>query len=119
MFFRLTVTVLLIFCGIAPAATSRYALILDDPAPAAQLQQAGRAQLRAMASRLTPVHDGVKSQLRNRGIHVTGEVFTILNAVFVDADPQDVAALSSIPGVRYAAPIQRVKPLLDRATQLI
>src|SRR5258708_37465155 len=100
MFLPRIVTAVLIFSGIAHAAISRYALILDDPAPAAQIQQADRAQLRAIAGRLTLAHEAVKSQLRNRGVRIRGEVFTILNAVFVDADPQDVAALRLVPGVR-------------------
>ena len=115
--FRIVVAASLLVSA-APAAT-RYALILTDPAPAAQLDLADRAQLRARASQLGVAHQNVRSELRARGVRVSGEVHTLLNAIFVDAETADLAALTAIPGVRYAVPVQRVYPLLNRATQLI
>jgi uncharacterized protein (TIGR03437 family) len=105
-------------CQLALPAT-RYALILDDPAPAAATGRTGRLQVRALSDRLTPAHEDVKARLQVRGVRVTGEAKTLLNAIFVDVEPDAVAELSTIPGVRYAAPVRRVKLMLDRATQLI
>ena len=117
MIFRIVLAASLLVSA-APAAT-RYALILTDPAPAAQLDLADRLQLRARASQLGVAHQSVRSELRARGVRVSGEVHTLLNAIFVDAETADLAALTAIPGVRYAVPVQRVYPLLNRATQLI
>ncbi len=93
----------------APLAAERYALLLED-APAA----AGGARTRVLAAQT-----GVRSQLAQRNVQVTGAVERILNAVFVEVPPERAAELRAMPGVRGVVPMRRRTLKLDRAAELM
>lgn len=114
----------LVICPIYAArpVSNRYALLLDDPpvsrfyatreshaSPAAATY---RAQLRA-------AHAALRSEIATRGLIVTGEVDTLLNAVFVAAPPERAAELASIPGVSGVVPLRYYKLNLNRAVNLV
>src|ERR1019366_3005572 len=83
-----------ILAPLAPTASAqltRYALVLND-APAS-------------------------TQARN--IRITGEVDTLLNAVFVVADASQASQLKNVAGVTYVSKMPRLHRSLDAAEQLI
>ena len=101
--------------------TREYALILEEPALVQQVQPAKGvraaasdhlAQIQASQSRLA-------SELRSRQLRVTGSAKRLVNAVFVQAAPEQVAALRGLPGVVAVTRVPKVKHHMDRATQLV
>ncbi len=100
-----------------PVFAARYALLLKD-APAA----APRTQLASVTARRTGILNAqaaLRSNLASRKIPVTGAVQTLLNAVFVDAEPGQSDALKQLPGVVAVVPLRIRHPHLDRAAGLI
>jgi minor extracellular serine protease Vpr len=61
----------------------------------------------------------LRRQMIDRNIPVVSSVDTVLNAVFVATTPDRVAELRSMEGVQEVVPMRMVKPLLNRATQLM
>ena len=102
---------LLLACGLQAFAAdvARYVVVLNDPPVAASGD-------RALLERS---HVAVKAALRARDIAVTGETHILLNALFVEADPAQLAVLRALPGVRYVVREPRFHLSLDRAEQLI
>lgn len=88
---------------------TRYAVVLND-APA------GRAGNRAA---LLAAHLPVRNSLQARGVHITNESHTLLNAIFVETEGISPAELEAIPGVRYVARMPALHMTLDRATELL
>ena len=60
-----------------------------------------------------------RSQLMARRATIHGEAHRLVNAMFVSAEPGDVAELRKIPGVRYIVRDPDFRPTLDRAVQLV
>ena len=118
---RFFATLLLSLCLTAPAwprDPQRYAVILADEAPVLTAH-GDRTAMELARTRVTAAQELVKAQLQSRGVTITGEARTLLNAVFILADPADVAQLQTLPGVSDIAPLQRVYRALDKAEQLI
>ena len=112
---RLTAILLLVLCLTAPAWSrdpQRYAVVLSDDAPVLAAR-GDRAAIESARSRVTSAQELVKSQLRIRGITITGQARTLVNAVFILADPGDVTQLQALLGVKYIVPLQRVYRALD------
>jgi minor extracellular serine protease Vpr len=100
---------LLLACSLSAAERTRYVAVLEDP----PLSVAGdRAQL-------DRAHTVVRSALRAHNAEVTGESHVLLNALFIEADPDQLAQLRATPGVRYIVREPRFHLTLDRAEQLI
>src|SRR3984957_3282836 len=106
----------------ARPGSNRYALLLDDP-PVSQFYPTRgtmvapgggtyRAQIRAK-------HAALRSEIAARGFIVTGEVDTLLNAIFVAAPPERAAELANIPGVSGVLPLRYYKLHLNRAVTLV
>lgn len=99
-----------------------YALVLEDE-PGAKAMRPGGArvapEVTAKRQAIVGKQTALVSQLEARGFQVTGATNTLLNAVFVRAKSADLAALRSMPGVRYVAPLHYAYPTLDAAVQLI
>lgn len=100
----------------------RYALILSGPPLAAAA--ASREQLRspAMASpraRIENAQARVKAELDSRGVAVTGSTQILLNAVYVVAGDDQVAALQNLPGVQRVVKMRQFRPNLNRALDLM
>jgi subtilisin family serine protease len=75
--------------------------------------------VQAARSRVLATQRAVKEQLRARGIRITGEANTLLNAVFVAAPPDVAAQLASLPGVTRVERLGRFHLRLDHAVTLI
>jgi uncharacterized protein (TIGR03437 family) len=102
----------------APAFAAQYTVILDG-APAASEAARGRGAVAEARQRVLDSHGPVKAALRARGARVTGEVHTLLNAIFIEADSAQAANLASIAGVKQVVLQRRFHRTLDRAEQLI
>jgi minor extracellular serine protease Vpr len=88
----------------APVA-SRFAAREDMQTSAADIY---RQQIKARQTSLT-------SEIESRGMHVTGSVTDLLNALFVTATADHVAELQSLPGVTSVSQMRRFKANLNRA----
>jgi minor extracellular serine protease Vpr len=97
----------------------RYALILSDPAPIRARAQGGQAAVAAAQTKVLAAQAAVVSQLKARGVRITGSAHTLLNAIFVAAEPDVAAQLTSITGVIQIARLRRFHLNLDHAVQLI
>ena len=107
----------------APIQGSRqYALILSDAPTGERFSQLKSAPGIAVASheaRIEAAQQTLRSELSRRGMAVTGATHTVLNAVFVAARPQDVAALRQLPGVRAVIPLRRRYLKLNAAVNVV
>jgi uncharacterized protein (TIGR03437 family) len=103
-------------------APNRYAVFLTDQPVAARylsresMQTAEAARYREDLER---TQAGVKSALASRNIRVVGSVATALNAIFVVAPPESLAAIRAIPGVAGVMPMRTGRKHLNVATQLM
>jgi len=100
-----------------PLFSARYALLLED-APAS----APRSQLAAVNSRrigIAAAQATLRANLEARKVPVTGAVQTLLNAVFVEAEADQVSTLKTLPGVKAVVRLGVRHPHLDRAAGLI
>ena len=95
-----------------------YAVILSDPATATVRAQ-GSAAVEAARTRVLAAQQIVQAELRSRGVRITGSSHTLLNAVFVAAEPDVAERLKTIAGVRQVARLGRFHLNLDHAVQLI
>ena len=117
---RLAVAFTVLFFSVPTWARSlnRYALILADPPAAASLARRNASTMAAARARVRGTHAGVKAALRARGLRVTAETDTLLNAIFVVANDGQAATLGSIPGVDGIVPMRWIHRNLDHAEQL-
>lgn len=103
-------------------APNRYAVFLADP-PVGARYTTRESLLTAEASRyrqqLENAQAGVKSALASRNIRVVGSVATLLNAVFVVAQPESLADIKAIPGVAGVMRMRTGHKYLNVATQLM
>jgi hypothetical protein len=114
---RLAVAITALFFSVPTWARSlnRYALILADPPAAASVARRNASTMAAARARVRGTHPGVKAALRARGLRVTAETDTLLNAIFVVANDSQAAALDSIPGVDGVVPMRWIHRNLDHA----
>lgn len=108
--------------ALAQFIPNRYILILEDPPVASRF--ASRDELRnapavAYGQQIDQKQAAVVRDLQTRNIKVTGSVSTLLNAVFVTATPDQLAAAQSVPGVIGTVPMRRHKLSMNKATQLM
>ena len=101
---------------------TRYAIVLSDP-PVAEAAQSRRLLQSAAAlshrRKLEAVHANLSATLEQRKIRVTGSVRTIANAVFIEASPDQLAALRAMPGVKYVQEMMRIHRAMDKALPLV
>jgi len=105
----------------SPRDVDRYALILDDPPVAAHVRTRRDLEspgAREAEHRLLAAQQSLRRELARRGIAVTGSVRTLLNAVFVRANQQQLDELRRLPGVRWVAYMPPIRLHLDRAVDL-
>lgn len=96
----------------------RYAVILTDEAPV-RTATGDREALQAARVSVAAAQAQLKAALAGRGIRITGQSQTLLNAVFIEASTDDAQAVQALAGVRGVVPLRRARLLLDRAVQLI
>lgn len=102
--------------------SERYALVLSD-APVSSVVS-GRSELRSPLAeihraRIQSAQTQVRKALRSRDITVTGSLNTLLNVVFVSAQPDRESELQQVPGVARVQRMRRIYPQLDRAVQIV
>jgi uncharacterized protein (TIGR03437 family) len=101
---------------------NRYILMLQDQPVSARFQSRAElesAQAVAYRTQIEAAQAQIKSNLAARNIQVTGSVSVLQNLIFVTAPASRVAEMQSIPGVLAVRPMRRIKPALNRATQLL
>ncbi len=106
----------------ARPASNRYALLLDDP-PVSRFYSSRESALSPGASnyrqQIRAKHASLRTEIASRGLIVTGEVDTLLNAIFVALPPERAAELASLPGVSGVVPLRYYKLNLNRAVTLV
>ncbi len=107
----------LTFAAVAQPNSGRYALILSD-APLARPAETPSSRS-ARRARIESAHASLRSALAARQLKITGEVETVLNAVFVAATPDRVAELRSLPGVSAVIPLRRRHLMLNKAVPAV
>jgi minor extracellular serine protease Vpr len=117
--FALVVTVIVFSIAGWSRDLPRYAVILSDPAAMSSRAQRGSPALEAARAKVIAGQESVKAELRARGVRITGSAHTLLNAIFVAAEPDTAEQLKSIAGVRQIARLGRFRLKLDHAVQLI
>jgi uncharacterized protein (TIGR03437 family) len=114
--------ILLFLLVAAPGLAAHYALILDDP-PAAVARSVVRfgngPEVAAARDRLRISQAALHAELARRHFAITGSTQTLLNAIFVSADPSRLAELKTIPGVRRVRRLPKLHRTLDHAVQLV
>ena len=124
--FRRSILLFLWLASLAPAfaqvVPNRYTLILEDSPALVQvgrredLQRAAAVNIR---QQMETKQRAVRDQLATLKVPVTGSVTTVMNAVFVVATKDQVAALQSIPGVKGVVPVRRYRRSLNHALSLV
>ncbi|HWR54395.1 MAG TPA: S8 family serine peptidase, partial [Bryobacteraceae bacterium] len=122
---RIAVLMTLALASAAFAASprlGRYALVLEEPPVARQI--ASRAELdspaaKAAAARIQAKQAALKAELKQRGVAVTGATQIVLNAVFVQAGPNDAQKLRGLGGVSRSVYLPPAHRSLDAASTLI
>jgi minor extracellular serine protease Vpr len=117
---RLSLALLLAFAAFSQTRSrlAEYAVILQDEPVARKIQP--RVALSTPLAQtqfqtIRKAQSAVTAELRRRKLKVTGANQFLVNAVFVMATPDDVAALRAIPGVAWVTPAPRLHLDLDRA----
>jgi uncharacterized protein (TIGR03437 family) len=108
--------------GFSQNYSGQYAVFLQDP-PVAQ-RYATREAMRspeadAYRSQIATAQEALRRQMAARNFEIVTSVDTGMNAVFVAATPDRVAELKAMSGVVDVVPMRMIKPLLNRATQLV
>lgn len=106
----------------AQSRAQHYILILQDPPVAERYASAERARSLEAANyrqEIEAKHQAVKNDLASRHIQATGEVKTVLNAIFVVAPKQRLAELKALPGVKGVVAGRQYHLNLNRATSLV
>ncbi len=106
----------------AAPKTGRYALILEDPPAVKSIKSGGRRDAPEVLSARESIRQkqsALKSQLASKGFHITGSTSMLLNAVFVAANPTEVANLRAMPGVKAVFFLPKQKMNLNAAVNLL
>ena len=101
---------------------NRFIVVLQNPAVGARFSS--REEMRGTAAtayraQVLSQQNTLRREIESRGMHVTGSVTDMLNALFVTAPSGSLATLQALPGVSLVTPMRRFKPTLNRATQLM
>jgi minor extracellular serine protease Vpr len=120
--FLYTLVAVFFLPAFAQQYSDQYALILDDTPVVARF--AGRDTQRSAAAdayrrQLVSAQQAVRSQATARKVMVTGAADTVLNAVFVHAQPDQVADLKAIPGVKAVIRMRTATPFMNRAATVV
>lgn len=130
--FLLTSILLYSFCAFAQntkkgpvkrtLVPNRYTVTLADPPVSARFATREEMQTATAASyraQLKATQAAMTREIQSRGMIVTGSVTDLLNALFVTATPDHLAALQSLPGVQSVTQMRVFRPTLNRATTLM
>jgi len=118
-------SICLLFAVSLPAAPNpkvRYALILEEPALVEQTpnwKAADHAAATAARLRVAESQNRVRAALAASNIRVTTSVQTLVNAIFVRAERNQLATLQQIPGVRKVVELKPIKRKIAAAHPLM
>lgn len=114
-------TALLVLAGLALAHPARYAVILEDAPVAERLADRGDASAPGRDYRrlVAQKQATLRAELSRRRVQVTGSASTLINALFVSADPSRRAELAALPGVKGVVRVRYYRHSLNRATELL
>jgi uncharacterized protein (TIGR03437 family) len=107
---------------VSAAPLTRYALVLSESPVAVEMSSREMVKSSAGAAytaRLTATQDRLKTELASRHILITGSITALANAVFVAATPEQAPDLRNLPGVAAVVPMFKLKPLLNRAIDVV
>jgi uncharacterized protein (TIGR03437 family) len=108
--------------GFSQTYPTHYALILQD-SPVGQrfaTREAVRTpQADSYRRQIRSTQDAVRREAVARKLHVWDSVDTLLNAVFIEATPDQLNDARSIPGVVAVVPMRVGKADMNRANQLL
>jgi len=124
--------ILSIICGTFPAfaqqhgpnrphavfVPNRYTVVLVDTPVSSRFDTRDEMQTPAadvIRQQIKAKQASLTAEIESRGMHVTGSVTDLLNALFVTATPDHLAELQSLPGVASVTQMRRFKPTLNRA----
>jgi len=100
----------------------RYAIILDEP-PVAEAAADAKSVARTAASgamaRVAASQQRVAAALADRNARITGSSQILVNALYVETDPDTAAALETLPGVRAVSPLRAYRRTMDTALDLV
>ncbi|MBI4873850.1 MAG: S8 family serine peptidase [Acidobacteria bacterium] len=106
---------------LAAGRLDRFALVLEEPPVAAQVESRKDLSKRAAVDaerRIEAAQALVRQALAERKIYVTGAARTLVNAVFVAVSEERAEELRSLPGVVRVERMLPLKRRLDRAVEL-
>jgi minor extracellular serine protease Vpr len=97
---------------------NRYTVVLSDAPVSSHFNTRDEMQTSAadvIRQQIKAKQASLTTQIESRGMHVTGSVTDLINALFVTATPDHLADLRSLPGVVSVTQMRRFKPTLNRA----
>jgi uncharacterized protein (TIGR03437 family) len=105
----------------ADRSSNRYTVILEDSPLATQFSGKDLKSPAAVEQRkkIEAAQQALRHELDTRKIPVLGAVQTVLNAIFIQATPEQAAEIAKLPGVKGVAKSRRMKRNLDRAAPLV
>lgn len=114
-----TLLVLLLSIPLLAGRAERYALILSDPPLAAESAGKTRAALAEREASIQKAQSSLVSALKDRNVQVVGASRTLVNAIYVQASPEQAAELRSLPGVARVQRLQVYRRVMTRAVDLV
>jgi minor extracellular serine protease Vpr len=125
--------VFLLAAGVSPAqrrGPDVYAIWLSEEAAGPRLQPPARARAgllrtprpvvtQAVVDAVAATQEPIRRAAESLGTPVIGATQRLVNAVFIQATPEQAARLRSLPGVRGVVRMRRFQPLLDTAAALV
>ncbi len=106
-----------------------YAVLLSEPPVGLRLSRpqrgptgrlrAAEPELARLATAVDASQRPVRGAVEKTGVRVTGRTRYLLNALFVDATPQQAERLRALPGVRGVVRMVRYKKLLNASAALV
>ncbi|MBI2817304.1 MAG: S8 family serine peptidase [Acidobacteria bacterium] len=121
-------SVVVLFCIVtacslfAAPASVRYILILNDPPVSEYIgyrTQAKSPEAEQHRLKIQRAQQTLRRELESRHIRVVGSSDYLVNALYLQAAPDRVPELRSLPGVKAVIPSKRYKRKLNRAVPLV
>jgi minor extracellular serine protease Vpr len=105
----------------AASRAERYAVILDSPPLAEQMirSKSPTAAVADRRARIAAQHSAIGAAARKAGARVTSSNQLLVNAVFLEATPEQAAQLRSAPGVALVERLTPLKMHLNQALELM
>ncbi|MBM3784659.1 MAG: hypothetical protein FJW30_09890 [Acidobacteria bacterium] len=106
----------------AGGSYGRYAVVFEQPPLAETIKSRtpmATVEGRAAAAAVEQSRRAARAMMAARGIREAGTSEILVNAVFVDASPEEAAKLEALPNVKYVQELRSYRPLLSKAHDVI